>query len=160
ATLCDPTGAEVAATKVHGDGHVRRTRADGRVDHVGVDGGQAVGVVTAFAQQAALLRIAKIREVHFVELQVAATRIGKGLHGGAIGEAEVAVEFVHLGIDRGVDGAAAAAKVEHARRRNRHLRNGARVFAEKTEVIEHGVVGEGDLPGDTQPFRLRLDSAL
>ena len=94
---------------------------------VRVDGGQALGIVAALAQNLALLGIAQIRQVHFVELEIAAAGIGERLHGAAIGQPEIAVELFHVRSTLRADRAAPAAKVQHAGRWDRHFRRGARV---------------------------------
>ena len=58
-----------------------------------------IGIVAAVAQHLALLGVAQIGQVDFVELQVAAAGIGERLHRAAVGEAEVAVELFHVRID-------------------------------------------------------------
>ena len=122
--------------------HVRRPAADRGIDHVGVDAGKFVRIVAAFAQNAALLGVAEVSQVDLVELQIAAAGIRERLHGSAIRQRQIAVELLHVRVDLRADGAPAASEVQHARRRNRHLRRGASVVAQETEVLHHGMRGK------------------
>src|SRR4029079_6887719 len=49
------------------------------------------------------------------------------------------------------------AEMQHRRRRNGHLRQDLGVGLEKLEVLQHRMVGEGDLADDAQALRLGLD---
>ena len=126
-----------------------------------VDGGKAIRIVAALAQNLALLGVAQVREVDFVELQIAAARVGESLDRAAIGEREIVVKGFHVRIDVRADGAPAAAEVQHARRRDGHLRGSrAGVVAQEAEVIDHRMRREPNLAGDAQPLGLGFDAAL
>ena len=136
--------------------------ADRGVDHVRVDRGQLIGIVAAIAQDLALLGIAKIGQVDFIELQIAAAGIGERLHGAAVGGSQIAVELFHVRIDFRADGACARrGNAAPTGRRDRHLRGGAAC----------GRAGSGSarpsdawripiLPSHAQTLGLRLDPTL
>ena len=86
---------------MHGDGHVGGNVRHRRVDHVGVDAPAASSGSSPRSRTCCdQLRIAQIGEVDLVELQIAAAGVGEGAHRLAVGLAEIAVELVHVGIDR------------------------------------------------------------
>src|SRR5205085_9937108 len=55
------------------------------------------------------------------------------------------------------DAFAAAAEMQHRRRRNGHLRRDLGVLLQEPEVIDEGVAVEMQLAGDAHAARLRLD---
>jgi hypothetical protein len=134
--------------------------ADGRVDHVRIDAGKAIRIVAALAQNMALLGVAKVREIHFVELQIAASCARERLHRGTIGQPQIAVEVLHVRVDIGADGPPPAAEMQDARRRNGHLRHSPGVLAEEAEMLDHRVRGEAQLAGNAQALGLGFNAAF
>ena len=131
-----------------------------RVDHLRVDRRKALGFVAPLAQELPLLGIAQVRQVDFVELQVAAAGLRERLDGAAVSESEIAIELIHVRVDLRAHGAAAAAEMKNARRGNRHLCGRASVVAQKAEMVQHRVRGEAHLADDPQTFGLGFDPAL
>src|SRR5581483_8367293 len=76
--------------------------------------------------------------------------------------AEIAVELGHVGIDVGADRTASAAKMQHAGRRDGHLRGdaGSNMGRDEAEVIQHRVAGKAELADDAQTLGLGLDAAF
>jgi len=94
----------------------------------------------------ALLRITQVSEVGFVELEIAASSLGEGLHGAVVGIAEIAIKLVQVRIHRFADGFSSASKVEHAGRGDCHLGRGPfGALAQEAEMADHGVAAEAKL---------------
>ena len=72
---------------------------DRGVDHVGVNIGQLVGIVAAVAQHLALIGIAQVGEVDFVELQILAPGCAERSYGFLVRLAQVVIELVDHGIN-------------------------------------------------------------
>ena len=121
---------------------------------------QSIGIVAAFAQDLALLGVAKIRQVDFVELKIAAAGMRERLDRVAVREPQIAIELLHLRIDIEAHGPSTAPEMQHRRRRNRHLRHSAGVVAQKAEVIDHRMRRKSDLASNAQSLGLSLDAAL
>ncbi len=81
-------------------------------------------MLAACLQALDLLRVAEIGDVDFIELQITAAGSGECLYGAMIGSAEIGEEAGHLRIDMRVDGAPAAAEMQHAGRGDGLLRQG------------------------------------
>ena len=107
------------------------------------------------------LRIAQIGQVDLVELQIAAAGVGEGAHHLAVGLAEIAVEVLHVGIDRGRHRVAAVAEMHRRRRRDRHLRRLPGVRLQELEMLDHRMAVEvAELPRHADEDLLRLHAAL
>jgi hypothetical protein len=78
-----------------------------RVDDLGVDAGELVGVLAAGARLVQLLLGAQIGPHRVVELQVAAAGVVEGLDGLAVELGEVVEVGAHVGIGLLADGAGA-----------------------------------------------------
>ena len=138
----DEGRAEIAAAQMHGDGHVGGNVRHRRVDHPRIGGRQLVRILAAVAHLLDQLRIAEIGQVDLVELQIAAAGVGEGAHHLAVGLAEIAVELLHVGIDRSRHGVAAVAEMHRRRRRDRHLRRLPGVRLQELEVLDHRMAVE------------------
>src|SRR4051812_41770959 len=128
---------EIAAAQMHGDRHVGGNVRHRRIDHVGVDFRELVGIVAARGHLLAQLRIAQIGQIDLVELQIAAAGVGQGADGLAVGGTEIAIEIVHRGIDRFRHRVAAVAEMQRRRRRDRHLRRLLGVRLHELEMLDH-----------------------
>ena len=150
-------GAEIAAAQMHRDRHVGGDVRHRRVDHVGIDFRQLVGVVAARGHLLAQFRIAQIGQVDLVDLQIAAAGVGEGAHRLAVAGAEVAIEIVHRRIDRLRHRLAAVAEMQRRRRRDRHLRRLFGVRLHELEMLDHRMRDvAAELLVDAQQDRPRL----
>ena len=91
--------------------------ADRVVDQLAVEMDESVGVVAPGAGALADRGIAEIGEIGVVELQIAQAARGEIVDLGAIGGGEVVVEILEPRIDPLRDRLAAAAEMQHRRRR-------------------------------------------
>jgi len=152
----DPGGTEIAAADMRGDGHVGRPLRDRIVDDPGVDFLQAVGIVAALAGFLQLFLRAEIGPHRIVELKVTAAGIVKCLDRLAVGLAEILVERLEVGIDVLRDRPAAAAKMQHRRRRDRHLRHhmrGLALLLQEAKMVQHRMVA-GEIELADHPHRV------
>src|SRR4051794_35121974 len=121
----------------------------------------AVGVAALRGDELALPGGVQGREARVVELEVRAAELAEPPHLLAVRRGEVAPERVQLRVDGRVDRRAAAAVVDHARRRDRQLRgrflDGA---VEEAEVVAEDRVREPEPPADVHPGEDGLDIAL
>ena len=139
------------------DGNVRHRV----VDHAGIGVQQRGRVFAAVAHLLDQLRVAQIGQVDLVHLQIAAAGVGEGAHAFAVGLAEIAVELVHVRIDRGRHRLAAVAEMHRRRRRNGHLRRLAGVVFDELEMLDHRMAREfAELARDADQQLLRLHAAL
>ncbi len=128
---------------MRGDRHVGRPLGDRVVDDARVDLLQVVRVVAALARLRQFLLRAEVGPHGVVELQVAAAGVVERLDRLAVGLAEILEERVEVGIDLFRDRLAAAAEMQHRRRRDRHLRRSpARValLLQELEMLQHRMV--------------------
>ena len=140
-------------------GHVGGLGFERRVDDLGVDAGQLVGVLAAGARLRQLLLGAQVGPHRVVELQIAAAGVVERLDGLAVELGEVVEVGVHVRVGLLADGLAAAAEVHHRRRGDGHLRHELGVGGQELEVREHGMVGgEVQLAGHLQALGLGLDA--
>src|SRR4051812_29297393 len=151
-----PGGAEVTAADMGRDDHVGGAVLDRRVDDLGVDFGQAGGIVAALLGEFAFLRRAQIRPHGVVELQVAAPRLVEDRNRILVGFAEVGEEPIQIRIHVLRNAFAAPAKVQHRGRRNCHLRGDPGVLFYETEVLDERVILEVQLAADLHAARLGL----
>src|SRR5215472_18447534 len=81
------------------------------------------------------------------------------MHRRIVSASEITVEIVQVGIRGFTDSSSPAARVQHARRRDRHFRRGApSVRRQKPEVLNHRVAVEADLAHHAHTPRFRRDS--
>src|SRR6202035_1332737 len=93
----------VAAAQMHGHRHVRRNVRHRDVDELAVERAERLRIVAAILHLLAIFWIAQHGDEDFVELQVAAARIGESAYGFFVNLAEIVEHGVELGIDRLVD---------------------------------------------------------
>src|SRR5262249_38777731 len=93
-----------------------------------------------------------------VELQVAAAWVREGAHRLAVRLGEIVEELFDVRIDSLADAVPAAAEMQHARARDGHLGLHAGVCLQEFEMLEHRMIGEGDLADDPDRLRLGLDA--
>ena len=91
--------------------------------------------------------------MHFVELHIAAAGLRERRDLGAKRGGEVVVEIIKVGIGGAVDGVAAAAGVDEARRRQRDLGGALRRRAQKLEIVDGDVAAVLDLAVDLEHQR-------
>src|SRR5262245_10709962 len=72
---------------------------------------------------------------------------------------QVAIELLHVRINRRVDCLPAAPEMEHAGRWNRHLCCSAGAVAQEAEMLQHRMAGESQPAHHAQAHRPGLDSA-
>ena len=138
---------------------IRRTLVDHGIDERRVRMRQLVGIVTALRGLRAHLRIAQVREVRVVELDVpAARRVERG-ELVAIHLREVFEEFIQIRIRGDVDSLPSAAEVHHRRRRDGDLRRPGHDRPKKIEVGGLNVLDVPQLARDGHPRRCEVDLA-
>ena len=108
-----------------------------RLMKLGVAVRQLVGIVAALAGRLAHLVVAQIGEVGVVHLHVGAAGRGQRAQLVAVGVGDVLVERLEVGIVLAADAGAAAAEMQHGRRRDRHLRRAAGATC-ALEILEVG----------------------
>ena len=121
------------------DREVVGTTVDGGVDELGVGVRERVGVVATIDGALPHHRIAQVREVRVVELDVPATGDVEGVDLGAIDRRQVGEEHLEVGVGVDVDPRPTAAEVHHRRRGDGDLR---RLGGDRREVL---VVGDLDV---------------
>src|SRR6266851_8844988 len=109
----NPGRAEIAATNMRGDRHVRRPFGDRVIDDAGVNFLQVVGALAARSHLVEFILRAEIGPYRVVELQIAATGVVERLYRLAIGLGEVLEKHLDVGIDFLRDRLAAAAEMQH-----------------------------------------------
>ena len=100
---------------MHANSHVDRTVADAVVDEPRIGLRETLGIVAPRSQRLYHPGVAKEREVHLVELHVAAAGRRQRRDLGPVGGREVGEEPVEIGIDVGVDRGAPSAIVREGR---------------------------------------------
>jgi len=121
AALRRPGALEVAAAQMNGERHAGRLLGHDPVDERGVAVRQLVRVVAARPCRLAHLVVAQVGEVGVVHLHVGAAGGRERAQLVAVGAGDILVERLEVGVVLAADAGAAAAKVQHRRRRNRHL---------------------------------------
>jgi hypothetical protein len=118
-----------------------------------------LGVAADRAHVLALSGIVEVGEARVVELEVAATGRGDAPHLLGVGRGQVGPELVEVGIELGVDRGAAAAVVDHARRRDRQLRRllGPGDRAQELEGVAEDRLRQPDPAVDAQRRRRELE---
>jgi hypothetical protein len=145
AALGDPRALEVAATGVDRHRHIGWLVGQCGVDHLGIAARQRDRVVAVGTTVLLDLRVAQIGEGHVVELQIAAAGLCQMGNGLSIRRGHVGPERVELRIRRAIDCRAAAAQVQHRRRRDRHLR--------RPVVLDFRNLKSSTMIGREQPMR-------
>jgi hypothetical protein len=164
AALRRPGRAEVAPAHVRGDLHVGRAPRDGRVDLLDVAQVLVVGVLALGGHLRPLRGVVEVREAGVVQLEVAAAEIGERAHLVGVGRGEVRPELLDVRVDALVDRRRAAAVVDHARRRDRQLRDGVggllreeAVGVGEDRLLESHLPGDGESGRGERPLALRVD---
>ena len=103
-----------------------------------------------------LALVAHHRPGGVVELQVAAAGIVEGAHRRAISVSHVLEISFEIRIGFFADGTPALAEVQHAGRRNGHLRRDARVLLDEPEIVDMVVVGITDAADHAHTLGLGL----
>ena len=93
-----PRALEVAATEVRADRHAFGAVGDRGIDELCVAARQLIGIVAALLGAFAQLRIAQVREVRIVELNVGAARFAERFELVPIARRDVGVERLEIGI--------------------------------------------------------------
>jgi hypothetical protein len=138
--------------------HRGRPLGDGGIDEAGVATRELVGIVAAAARTLAHLRIAQIREVRVVELHVGAACCAECLQLRAITCGHVGIEILEIWIRVFADRAAPAAKMQHRRRGNRHLRHVLRHRLQELEILELDGLPVRELARYVQDGRREVDA--
>ena len=125
-----------------------------RVDGVGIGLRQRGRVVAVGAAGGLDLRVAQVGEGDVVQLQVATAGVVQVADGRAVGRGHVGPEVGHVGVGLARDGGAAAAQVQHRRRRDRHLRRARGLRLQVGEVLGHDRPAAADAAGDRGNRRL------
>ncbi len=128
------------------------------VDHLGVDLRQPGRVVAALPGKLQFLLRAQVGPHGVVELKIAAAGVVERLHDVFVGLPEVREECVEVRIDVFRDALAAAAEVQHRRRRNGHLGRDLGVLLHELEMLDEGMRLVVHLAGDAHAARLGLDA--
>src|SRR5262245_12468437 len=123
-TLGQPGGTEIAATEMDADGHIRRPRRDRAVDELRIAVHQAHWVFADAPNPFSDALVAQERDVDLVDLQVTTARVGQVADLLTVDPREIGIERIHLRISVAIDGVAAAAEMERARRGYRELGGG------------------------------------
>ena len=89
------------------------TALDRAIQHAGIDRQKILHVLAARLEAGDLLRITQIRDVDFIELQIAAPRGTECCNGLVVRLAEVGEESVHVGVGPRIDGLSSAAEMHH-----------------------------------------------
>ena len=156
----EPCRAEVAAADVHRDRHVHGLRFQHTIDHRHIGALDLIEIETARLVCLALLGIAELAPRRVVELKIAAACLVESANGLLIGECNVFKEtrFVLVALDRRVVRRTHAAdEMQHARRRDRHLRERiARERLQIAEVLKERMIAEIHLVHNLHRRRLRL----
>ena len=126
AALRHPGALEIAAAEMDAHGHIGRPIADRIVDQPAIEADERVRVVAARLGSGANVRVAEIRKIGVVELQVAQAARRKIGDLGAISGGQIVVEILKARIDRLADRLAPAAEVQHRRRRDADFRRARR----------------------------------
>ena len=157
-----PCRAEVAAADVHRDRHVRRLCFKRAVDHRHIGALDFFQIKAARLVCLAFLGIAELAPRRVVELEIAAACLVEGANGLLISESDVLekTRFVLVALDRRiVCRTHAADEMQHARRRDRHLRERiARKRLQIAEMFKERMIAEIHLVHDLHRRRLRLCS--
>ena len=141
---------------MHGHAHAFGTPGDGGVDHVGVNVGELVGIVAAVAQHLALIGVAQVGEVDFVELQILAPCCAQRSDRFFVRLAQVVIELIDDRVHLPGHRVSAASIVQHAGRGNGHLGGAGGVGLQKLEVLDERMIDEIQLAGDAQAFGFGL----
>ena len=157
AAFGEPRAAVVAAAQVDADREVVGAAADGGVDQLGVGVRQGVGIVAALDRAGAHHRIAEVREVGVVELEVAAAGGVQGVDLGPVAGGEIGEEPLEVGIGVEVDRRPPTAEVDHRRRRDRHLRRLRDDRLQVAEVVDLDVADVAQRPDDGEAGRRHVD---
>src|SRR6185295_6494512 len=162
AALRRPCALEVAAAQVHAQRHAGGFLRDDAVDERRVAVRQLVRVVAARARRLAHLVVAQVGEVGVVHLHVAAAGGGERAQLGTVGVGDVLPERLEVGVVLAADAGAAAAEVQHRRRRDRHLRRvaGADLRPQVLEVGALDVLDVADLVDHAHHRRRELLAAV
>src|SRR5579872_520058 len=157
AALRDPGAFEIAAAEMDGDRHVLWPIADRIIDETTIEMGQRIGIIAARLGRFADRRIAEIGKVGVVELKVAAAALSEISDLVAVRGGEIVVASLELGIGALADRLAAAAEVQHRRRRDTDFRGLTRRRFEKIEVaaLDRGRVA--DFGFDMHGWRTKAD---
>ncbi len=142
---------------MHGHRHVARPFTNAVVDQMSVLRRQLVGILSDRAHFGAQFRITQVGEVHFVDLQVSATRRSQLRDLLAVDSSDVGIESVHLRIRRRINSAASTAEVQHGRRWNGELRGLPGVLLQEPEMLDKNGVGACDPAGHAGGGRRPLD---
>ena len=125
----------------------------------GIDHREFFWVLAAAGHLRAQAWVAEIGEVHLVELQIAAARVGESPHGQSIGLAKIAIEVAHVGIDRFRHRLAAIAKMQRRWRGDCHFRQNPRMSFRESKMLEHRMTGKcAELAAHSQHHGLRIDA--
>jgi hypothetical protein len=156
----NPRASHVAAAEVNRDGEVRRPRIDHRIDQRRVGVRQVIRVLTRVPSLVPDLRVAQVRQVGVVELDVPTPRLVERRHLVAVGLRQILEELIQVGVRRDVDALASSAKVHHRGGRNRDLRRPGGHRLKKREVCCLDVLHVPQLAGDRHAGRREVDDAL
>ncbi len=111
-------------------------------------------MLAACLQAGDLLGIAQIRDVHLIELQIAATGGAERRNGLVVRLAQIGEKAIQIRIGLRIDRPPAAAEMHHRGRRDGHLRHCAvDVAGEEPVVVHHHRSAPADPAVDTQRER-------
>jgi hypothetical protein len=145
---------------VGADRHPGRALGDRGVDQSRIAPRQLVRIIAAGARSRAQLRIAQVRKVGVVELNIGAAGRGERAQLFAVGRGDVGKECLEVRVGLAADRLAPAAEVQHGRRGERHLRRARGGRPEEVEVRELDRAHVAHLPGHVQHRWGEVDVAL
>ena len=123
---------------------------DAGVDEPGVAARQLVRIVAALLRAFAHFRVAQIRKIGVVELQVGAASLTERADFGLVALRHVGEKVFHVRVGLAGNRAAAAAEMQHGGRRDRNFRRARGHRLEKFEILELDRLHVPELAGDMQ----------